>query len=48
MFSLTKSSPPKRKTPNTDTSALEQQIDKMVYELYDLADEEIAIVKRKR
>ena len=30
---------------NADTSALERQIDKMVYKLYGLAPEEIAIVE---
>ena len=30
-----------------DTSALEQQIDEMVYELYGLTPEEIAIVEGK-
>jgi len=32
---------------NADTSALERQIDKMVYALYDLTPEEIAIVEGK-
>jgi len=51
---LTKSSPPKQKALNADlpervrsqsgTSALERQIDQMVYQLYDLTDEEIKIV----
>jgi len=31
-----------------DTSALERQIDKMVYKLYGLTEEEIAIVEGKR
>ena len=31
----------------TDTSALERQIDEMVYKLYDLTQEEIAIVEGK-
>ncbi len=35
----------KKKDPNTDTSALERQIDKMVYELYGLTPEEIEIVE---
>jgi hypothetical protein len=30
-----------------DTSALESQIDQMVYKLYDLPPEEIAIVERR-
>ena len=38
----------KKKDPNTDTSALERQIDKMVYKLYGLTDEEIGIVEGKR
>jgi len=32
---------------NADTSALERQIDEMVYELYGLTPEEIAIVEGK-
>ena len=35
----------KQKDPDTDTSALERQIDQMVYKLYDLTPEEIAIVE---
>ncbi len=35
------------KDPNADTSALEGEIDKMVYELYELTPEEIAIVEGK-
>lgn len=35
----------KRKNPNADTTALERQIDKMVYELYDLTPEEIEIME---
>jgi len=42
---LTKSSPQNKKTPDADTSALERQIDQMVYKLYDLTPEEIAIVE---
>ncbi len=38
----------KKKDPNADTSALERQIDKMVYALYDLTPEEIAIVEGKK
>jgi hypothetical protein len=30
-----------------DTSALERKIDKLVYELYGLNDEEIAVVEEK-
>jgi hypothetical protein len=37
----------KQKDPNTDTSTLERQIDKMVYELYELTPNEIAIVEGK-
>ncbi len=33
------------KKDNTDTTALESQIDQLVYELYDLTEEEIAIVE---
>ena len=38
----------KQKDPDADTSALEKQIDQMVYKLYDLTPEEIAIVEGKR
>ncbi|MGD0281432.1 MAG: N-6 DNA methylase [Dissulfurispiraceae bacterium] len=38
----------KQQDPNTDTSALEQQIDEMVYKLYDLTLEEIEIVEGKK
>jgi len=31
--------------PATDTTALEQEIDRMVYKLYGLTDEEIKIVE---
>ena len=37
----------KKKDPNADTSALEREIDKMVYELYGLTPEEIEIVEGK-
>ena len=37
----------KKKDPNADTSALERQIDEMVYKLYGLTDAEIAIVEGK-
>ena len=33
--------------PTADTSALERQIDEMVYELYELTPEEIEIVEGK-
>jgi len=35
----------KRANPQADTSALESQIDEMVYELYGLTAEEIAVVE---
>lgn len=35
----------KQKDPNADTSALEKQIDQMVYKLYSLTPEEIEIVE---
>jgi hypothetical protein len=35
----------KQSDQKADTSDLEQQIDKLVYELYGLSDEEIAIVE---
>jgi len=35
----------KKKDPNADTSALEKKIDEMVYALYGLTPEEIAIVE---
>jgi len=31
--------------PNADISALENKIDEMVYQLYDLTEEEIAIIE---
>jgi hypothetical protein len=34
-----------QKDPDADTSALERQIDQLVYKLYDLPPEEIAIVE---
>ncbi len=37
----------KKKDPSADTSALERQIDEMVYAFYDLTPEEIAIVEGK-
>ena len=36
----------KRKNPDADTSTLEDEIDKLVYELYNLTEDEIAIVER--
>lgn len=38
----------KQKDPDADTSALERQIDQMVYKLYDLTPEEIAIVEGEK
>ncbi|MDI6728677.1 MAG: hypothetical protein QMD44_07115 [Thermodesulfovibrionales bacterium] len=38
----------KKQDPNADTSALEKQIDEMVYALYGLTPEEIAIVEGER
>ena len=35
----------KKKNPEADTSELEAEIDRLVYELYDLTAEEIAIVE---
>lgn len=35
----------KKDNPEADTSALEREIDTLVYQLYDLTDEEIAIVE---
>lgn len=37
----------KSKNPETDTSALEKQIDELVYKLYDLTEEEIKIVEHQ-
>jgi adenine-specific DNA-methyltransferase len=37
----------KRKDPNADTSALEREIDQLVYQLYGLTEEEIAVVEGK-
>jgi hypothetical protein len=35
----------KKQNPSTDTSDIENQIDQLVYQLYDLTEEEIAIVE---
>lgn len=35
----------KASNPKADTSELEEQIDKMVYKLYELNDDEIAIIE---
>ena len=37
----------KKVNPEADTGALEAQIDALVYELYGLTEEEIAIVERR-
>jgi type II restriction/modification system DNA methylase subunit YeeA len=36
----------KSANPNADTSALENQIDQLVYQLYDLTEEEIKIIEK--
>ena len=38
----------KQANPDADTSALENEIDKLVYELYNLTEDEIAIVEGKK
>lgn len=38
----------KQKDPDADTSELEKEIDRMVYKLYDLTPEEIAIVEGRK
>ena len=35
----------KWRDPKADTTALEREIDRLVYELYDLTPEEIAVVE---
>ncbi|HLB49472.1 MAG TPA: hypothetical protein VJL59_20865 [Anaerolineales bacterium] len=35
----------KQRDPAADTTALEREIDRLVYELYDLTPEEIAVVE---
>jgi len=35
----------KHQNPNADTSHLERKIDQLVYQLYDLSEEEIRIVE---
>jgi adenine-specific DNA-methyltransferase len=35
----------KKKSPTADTSALELEIDRLVYELYGLTEEEVRIVE---
>ena len=36
----------KKANPNTDTSELEHEIDKLVYELYGLTEEEISVIEQ--
>ena len=36
----------KRSSPNADTSDLEYQIDELVYELYGITEEEIAMIEQ--
>ncbi|MDP8218143.1 MAG: hypothetical protein P9M03_05405, partial [Candidatus Theseobacter exili] len=38
----------KKSDPQADTNALETEIDRMVYELYDLTAEEITIVEENK
>ena len=38
----------KKRDPKVDTTAWEQEIDRLVYELYGLTKEEIAIVEGKQ
>ena len=38
----------KRADPQADTTELEREIDRMVYQLYGLTDEEIAIVEGQK
>ena len=37
----------KKKNGNADTSDMEQEIDRLVYKLYNLTDEEIAVIEGK-
>lgn len=37
----------KRANSSADTSALESEIDRLVYQLYGLTEEEIAIIEKK-
>lgn len=37
----------KRKNPNADTSESEREIDRLVYKLYNLTDEEIGVIERR-
>jgi len=36
----------KKKNPNADTSASEREIDRLVYKLYNLTDEEIGVIEK--
>jgi hypothetical protein len=36
----------KEQNPNTDTTILENEIDQLVYRLYDLTEEEIKIIEK--
>jgi hypothetical protein len=38
----------KRANPQADTTKLERQIDRLVYKLYELTEEEIAIVENDK
>ncbi|MCX7986447.1 MAG: hypothetical protein N2662_05870, partial [Bacteroidales bacterium] len=37
----------KKQNPQADTSSLEREIDQLVYQLYELTEEEIAIIEKK-
>ena len=37
----------KRRNPNADMSASEREIDRLVYKLYNLTDEEIGMIERR-
>lgn len=38
----------KKANPKSDTSALEKQINELVYKLYDLTEAEIAIIENRK
>ena len=42
---LSRSLPPRKPDSNIDTTGLEKEIDKLVYELYNLTEDEIMIVE---
>ena len=46
LFTVDKILAAKKQNPEADTTRLEKQIDRMVYAIYGLADEEIAIVEK--